>query len=95
MLPTQANSAWAHHNLNGQFSTLTATVGRHDDGTRTTARTVTFIGDGVTLATMSIGGTTPPSDIVLDVRGVSILRIEWNSPGTTGARIAIVNPRLH
>jgi len=66
--------SWSHHNLNGQFSALSGTIGRRD-GERGVG-TITFTGDGRQLASFTIDDDTRPSDIFVDVRGVLVLRIE-------------------
>jgi hypothetical protein len=67
---------WSDHALNGQFNTLTGTIGQVD-GTHTAAEsTISFIGDGRELATFNIGGTDHPRDISVDVRGVLVLRVQ-------------------
>jgi len=86
-------SVWSNHNLNGQFSTLTGTIGRVD-GSGGGARTISFIGDGRTLATFSVDGTTMPTDINVDVRGVLILNIQIQTQGNGGARIAFANAMI-
>jgi len=87
---------WSDYNLNSQYSTLTGTIGRID-GANTRASTISFIGDGRTLATFTIDGNTHPTDISVDVRGVLILRIQINQPGdmwgavNAGAWVAFTN----
>jgi hypothetical protein len=69
-------SEWSDHALNGQFNTLTGTLGQVD-GTNTTAvSTISFIGDGRELATFDIGGSDHPRNISVDVRGVLVLRVQ-------------------
>ena len=79
-------SPWRDYNLNAAFNTLSGTIGRVD-GSGTATATISFIGDGRTLATFDVDGNTHPTDISVDVRGVLILRIVidypsvfWNAP---------------
>lgn len=83
-------SGWNHHNLNGQFNTITGTIGRID-GSGTGASSISFIGDGREIASFSVDGTTLPTDISVDVSGVLVLRIEINQ---RGARIAFANAMI-
>jgi len=84
---------WSHHNLNGQFSSITGIVGRRD-GSETGSRMIRFIGDGQELSTFSVDGSTPPTEISVDVTGVLILRIEIEYPWDDGARIAFADARI-
>ncbi|MCL2199278.1 MAG: stalk domain-containing protein [Defluviitaleaceae bacterium] len=81
---------WSQHNLNSQFTTLSGTIGRID-GTPANTASISFIGDGRTLATFTVDGNTMPTDISVDVSGVSVLRIQMDGVGFFGieARIAI------
>ena len=72
-------SGWRHHNLNGQFTVLTGTIGRID-GTGSNPSTIRFIGDGRELATFTVQGDTHPTNISVDVTGITILRIEISQP---------------
>ena len=87
------SSVWSHHNLNREFGTLTGTIGRID-GSGAGARAIVFIGDGRTLATFNVEGDTPPTDISVNVAGISILRIEIGFQGSGGARPALTNIML-
>ncbi|MCL2620014.1 MAG: stalk domain-containing protein [Defluviitaleaceae bacterium] len=78
--PGSANASfWRDYNLNSQFNELTGTIGRID-GANTAASTISFIGDGRTLATFTVDGNTHPTDISVDLRGVLILRIQISQP---------------
>jgi len=74
---------WNEYNLNGQFNSLTGTIGRID-GSGVAASTISFIGDGRTLATFTVDENTHPTDISVDVRGVLVLRIQFDQPGDMG-----------
>jgi len=89
---TSSSNPWRDYNLNGQFSTLTGTIGRID-GANTVASTISFIGDGQTLATFTVDGNTHPTDISVDLRGVLILRIQINQP-SRGAWLAFTNAMI-
>jgi len=84
--------AWKNFSLNEQFETLTGTIGRVD-GTGVGANSISFIGDGRTLATFVIDGDTHPTDISVDVRGVRILRIQFDE-STRNANIAFANAMI-
>jgi hypothetical protein len=88
-----SGSTWSHHNLNGQFNTITGTIGRIDgSGTRTSS--ISFIGDGRELASFSIDGNSHPTDISVDVRGVLILRIVMNNGWGLESDIAFANAMI-
>jgi hypothetical protein len=89
---SRSSQAWSHHNLNAQFSTLTATIGRVDN-TGTDLNTIRFIGDGRELAAFDIDGSTTPTEISVDVSGVSVLRVQFTAWGT-GAMMAFTNALL-
>ena len=90
-----AHISWSHHNLNGQFNTITGTIGR-EDGSGNGSRNISFIGDGRPLASFSVDGSTIPTDISVDVRGVLVLRVEIQAPSNPagGARIAFANAMI-
>lgn len=84
--------AWKSYNLNGQFTTLTGTIGRMD-GTGQMANSISFIGDGITLASFVVDGDTLPTDISVNVRGVRILRIQFDE-SIRNAGIAFTNAMI-
>jgi len=84
--------AWKHFNLNGEFELLTGIIGRVD-GSGTGANFISFIGDGRTLATFSIDGDTSPMDIAVDVRGVRVLRIQFDE-SIRNAQIAFTDAMI-
>ena len=91
-------AGWGEFNLNGQFSAISGSVGRINNGTA--ASTIRFIGDGRELATFNIDGTVVPRDISVDVSGVLVLRIEFNQPaggamGGNRTQIGFANPMIH
>ena len=96
-----ANSIWggghSQHNLaaaNG-FATLTGRIGRLD-GSGAGARTIRFIGDGTVLASYTVTGYTfVPINVAIDVRNVSILRIEIEAAGNDGVSVVLGTPMLH
>jgi hypothetical protein len=73
-----AHSGWSDHALNGQFNTLTGTIGQVDGTHTTNVSTISFIGDGRELASFNIGGSDHPRSISVDVTGVLVLRIQFN-----------------
>ena len=68
------NEPWSRHNLNGQYRTLRATIGRVD-GTGRSGTTLIFNGDGRVLAQFDIGVDDLPRDISVDLTGVLQLTI--------------------
>jgi len=86
---------WSHHNLNSRFATLTATIGRLD-GSGAGARTLIFIGDGHELARYTVSGYTfSPVNIAVDVRNVTVLRIEIEAAGNDGVSFVLGTPMVH
>ena len=86
---------WSRHNLAGQFSTISATIGRFD-GSGSASRTIRFIGDGRVLATYSVFGEVfIPANITVDVRNVSILTIEIEGPAGGGVTAVLTNIMIH
>ena len=87
---------WSHHNLGGRFSTMTATIGRFD-GSGTQARYIRFIADNNReLASVRVEGNDfVPLQIQLDVRGVSVLRIQIDDPSTHGVVVVLANIMIH
>ena len=86
---------WSHHNLNRNFATLTGTIGRLD-GSGAGERTLRFIGDGQELARYTVSGYTfNPITVAVDVRNVTVLRIEVDAVGTDGVSVALGTPTLH
>ena len=86
---------WSHHNLANRFDTLSVRLGRFD-GSGSLGRSVRFIGDGRNLLTFEVAGAHfVPINIVIDVRGVSILRIEIDEPGVNGVSVVIANAILN
>jgi len=84
--------AWKNFNLNEDFESLTGTIGRVD-GTGAGANSISFIGDGRTLASFVVDGDTLPMDIAIDVRGVRILRIQFDE-SIRNASIAFTNAMI-
>jgi len=74
------------HNLNGQYSSITAYIG-HIDGTTGDKKytTYSFYGDGKLIATYDMNHQDLPKQISLDVRGVLQLKIvipdTWSGSG--------------
>jgi len=83
---------WRDYNLNSQHNILTGTIGRID-GANTVASTISFIGDGRTLATFTVDGNSHPQDISVDISGVLILRIQVNQP-TWGSWLTFTNAMI-
>ena len=89
------HNGWSRHNLNRQWGTLNATIGRHDSSGNQ-ARTIRFIGDGRDLGTFTVQGDTfQPFNISIDVRGVAILTVEITNPGDHGVTVVMGNAVLH
>jgi len=87
----------SRHNLNAQYRTFTATIGRLD-GSWTNPGTISFFGDGHELASFQVGVNELPVDISIDVTGVVLFTIEISAnvspwPGT-GVRLAIANAMI-
>jgi len=91
---------WSNHNLNNQFNTLTGIIGRIDGTTGAELTTISFIGDGRSLASFSVSENTAPQDISVDVKGVLVLRIEINHTnqalhhGARSPRVAFANAMI-
>ena len=84
---------WTKHILNGQFDTFTGLLGRID-GTGATTTVVSFIGDGINLASFNIYNNMMPREISVDVRGVNVFRIEMQGGLGSSARPALANAML-
>ncbi|MCL2404578.1 MAG: NPCBM/NEW2 domain-containing protein [Defluviitaleaceae bacterium] len=86
----------SQHNLNRNFATLTGTIGRLD-GSGAGPRTIRFIGDGSELlAEYTVSGYAfTPINIAVDVRNVTILRLEVEAVGTDGVSVVFGTPMLH
>ena len=99
------NGGWSNHNLNGQFRTLTCTLGRIDGGVGEVdvagiTPIISFIGDGRELASFNVERRTVPHEISVDVTGVNILQIRITQPwlvmgGATPVNPALANVLLH
>jgi len=87
----------SNHHLGGRFNYLTVTIGRQDNTAGTDSRVVTIFGDNVPLVgpTLVHAGNFTPVVRTVSVRGVSILRVEIEAPGTHGVTAAIGNATLH
>ena len=86
---------WSHHNLAGNFSTITALLGRFD-GAGHEARYVRFIGDGQVINTFRVQGSPfNPINVIIDVRGVQFLRIEIDAPLTHGNTVVLGNIMIY
>ncbi|MCL2227865.1 MAG: protein kinase [Oscillospiraceae bacterium] len=72
---------FTRHNLDGQFSTLSATIGRAD-GSERIAGTLTFSSGGQVLASFNIGVNDMPRDISVDLTDVMQLTIHATSNST-------------
>ena len=97
-LMTSSSTGWGEFNLNGQFSSITGTLGRLNNAANTS--NIVFIGDGVELARFAVDGTTVPHNISVDTRGVLVLRIEilQNLPTPAfqqRAQVGFAYPMLH
>ena len=87
--PDWMGETYTRHNLNGQFQTLRATVGRQ---TGVAARNiiVAFMGDGRELYRLELGIRQPPRDVVIDVSGVEQLTIRVIQAGIVLVANAVV-----
>jgi hypothetical protein len=95
MMPPSSRGevVFASHNLGGNFSRLSGTMGRIDGTNPNRDMTVIISGDGRTLGTFTIGTYTQPIDFNIDVTGVTTLRIVASQDGTAGSgrpRVGIV-----
>ena len=77
-----AGSRFQMHNLNGEFTTLSGTIGRIDGSNRNSG-TIVFTGDGRILESFDIGVDDMPREISVDVTGVRQLRIDIVPAGRT------------
>ena len=73
-------SGWEHRNIDRQYNIITGTIGRIDGSATRGISTISFIGDGRTLAAFNVDGDTLPTDISVNVTGVQILRIQIDQP---------------
>jgi len=94
------SGGWSSHNLNGQYNTITGTLGRID-GARylgsslLSTSTISFIGDGRELASFLVDVDFVPKEISVDVRGVLVLRIEITQPyGNYACGVALANAMI-
>ena len=85
-------NGWSDRNLNEQFVTITGTIGRID-GSGNGRSTISFIGDGRELASFNVDGNTRPFDVLVDVTGVTVLRIQITQPAN-GAWLAFANATI-
>jgi len=92
---TLSGGGWSSHFLNERFATLTATIGRQD-GSGAAARTIWFFGDGQLLQSFVVEGQAfTPINISVDVRGVSVLRIQIDEIATGGVSVVLANAMLN
>jgi len=90
---------WQLHQLNGQFYTLTGTLGRVDGSVRGTS-TIQFtcLRDNRILASYEVGPDDMPLPISVDVTGVAQLRIEITAGGrniNAVSQLAFAYPTLY
>ncbi|MCL2197473.1 MAG: stalk domain-containing protein [Defluviitaleaceae bacterium] len=86
---------WSHHDLNRRYNKLTGVIGRID-GSGNMSRTIRFIGDGVEITSFSVNADFRPTEISIDVTGVSTLRIEITRPvGSPGVNIGFADAMLY
>jgi hypothetical protein len=81
-----ARTNFSLHNLNGQFRTLSGTLGRVDGSSMRNVK-VNFIGDGRLLQSYDLNATDMPTPVNVFVEGVQQLRIEVEFPRTQSERI--------
>ena len=79
---------WSRHNLGGEFNTLTGIIGRIDSSGANPG-SITFVGDGRTLAAFVVDSNTRPANISVDVRGVSTLEIRAQLDASSANRAVI------
>ena len=90
------NNGLQMHNLNGEFTTLSGTIGRIDGTTRRSG-TIVFTGDGRLLESFEIGAYDMPREISVDVTGVRQLRIDIvpvNRAAYNSSRFAFANSMI-
>jgi len=92
-----ARGGWTSRNLNAQYNTMTARIG--PTGVASSMNNNGFsnimvLGDGREIASFNIDMDFQPQDISIDVRGVSVLRIEIDQPLIRSPRVAIANAVL-
>lgn len=81
------------HNLGGQFSTLSGTIGRIDGSARHNG-IITFIGDGRTLESFDIGADDLPREIAVNVAEGQI-NLLYPGIGKSESRNATHRPKGH
>ncbi|MCL2856014.1 MAG: NPCBM/NEW2 domain-containing protein [Defluviitaleaceae bacterium] len=67
------------HNLGGSYTRLTGLFGRVDGHTGTRSATVTFIGDGTPIQTLTLESGQMPLSVDVDVTGVQLLVVRVTS----------------
>jgi len=80
------------HNLNGEFTTFTGSVGIPDDAALPVHTLINIIGDGRVLFTSNLAVGDLPTSFNINVEGVYLLRLEatFEHVGTYGRTIAFV-----
>jgi len=66
---------YTFHNLGGTYKKITGFIGKVD-GAYNTSATIRFFGDGILLESWTISGEDMPKPIIVDVTGVTQLKIE-------------------
>ena len=88
-----AGSATETWNLNGKYISLAASIGLDDASSH--AATVTFSGDGNTLASYTLTPGGAPQSVALNLTGAQTLVMTVTTTNATGTQVDLVNPVLH
>ena len=78
--------------LGGDYTSLAASIGIDDNFPN--AATVTFTGDGKTLASYSLTPGASPQPITVNLTGVSSLEMSVTTSSSSGAAVDLLNPVL-
>lgn len=68
-------NGYSYHNLGGSFTRFSASIGSDDSGIGEGPVTIRIYGDGVLLSAFDTTRGSPARPILVDVRGVDVLRI--------------------
>jgi hypothetical protein len=85
--------SYATYNLDGNYSKITGIYG-HVDGTEEYDTTVYIYGDGKLINTIDLSSNIFAEDIVIDITGVKVLKIEMPDINGNGAEYAFCNMTL-
>jgi len=88
-----AANDWGRRNLDGKFTTITGIIGRLD-GSSSRDSSIVFIGDGRQIASFTVSGSTLPTEVSIDVRGINILEIRIDEP-SNGVRVVFADAMIY